>query len=204
MNIFFLDKGLSIWDWLTHTRPYLIADSSSGDVACDSYHKYETDVQLLVYLGVTKYRFSISWPRLLPEGFPHKVSEDGVRYYNSLIDELLKNNIEPVITLHHWDLPHCFQELGGWTNPIIADYMVDFARVAFEKFGDRVKSWLTLNEPFIFSTMGYGLKELAPAMNYGGVAEYLAGHTMLLAHAKVYRMYDAEYRSKQNGKKNII
>lgn len=196
----FSDKGMSIWDWTTHNKSYLIADGTSGDVACDSYHKYKTDVQLLVDLGVSKYRFSLSWPRLLPEGFSNKISEDGLNYYNNLIDELLKHNIEPVVTLHHWDLPYCFQQLGGWTNPIMADYLVDFAKVAFDHFGDRVKMWLTLNEPFIFCTMGYGKEELAPAMNFPGVAEYLAGHTMLLAHAKVYHLYDTKYRKTQRGK----
>ncbi|XP_077295406.1 myrosinase 1-like [Arctopsyche grandis] len=193
------DKGLNIWDWLCHNKSHLIADRSSGDDACDSYNQYKRDVEMLTELGVDYYRFSLSWTRILPTGFTDKISQVGIDYYNNLINELLKNNIQPLVTLHHWDLPHNFQKIGGWANPLIADYFVDFARIAFENFGDRVKMWVTMNEPFIFGTLGHGENQLAPALKLDGIADYLCGHTMLLGHAKVYHLYDSTYRKTQNG-----
>ena len=107
-------KGLSIWDEFSHT-PDRVKNDDTGDVACDHYHRYKEDVQLMKKLGLKGYRFSIAWPRLLPEG-TGKVSEEGIRFYSNLLDELLANGIEPYVTLYHWDLPLTLQEKGGWCN----------------------------------------------------------------------------------------
>lgn len=173
-------------------------DGSSGDVACDSYHLYKRDVEMVAELGVDFYRFSLSWSRLMPDGY--ELSKDGVKYYNDLIDELLKHNIQPVVTLFHWDLPQWLQKLGGWSNSLAIKHFQRYARSAFELFGDRVKMWLTVNEPQVFCLHGYGKGLKAPGLDMQGFAEYLCGHTMLRAHAKVYHMYDQVFKKKQKGK----
>ncbi|XP_075985560.1 myrosinase 1-like [Anticarsia gemmatalis] len=193
------DKGESIWDRLLHTQPSLSADGSNGDVACDSYHLWRRDIEMAVELGVDMYRFSISWPRLLPSGFANYVSEDGKRYYNNLIDGLLEKGIEPVVTLYHWDLPQYLQDLGGWANPLIVDWFADYARVAYTLFGDRIKTWLTLNEPLIICDGGYN-KLWAPYLDDLKVAAFLCNKNVMMAHAKAYRMYDEEFRPLYQGK----
>lgn len=150
---------------------------------------------LLKDIGVNFYRFSISWSRILPQGFVHKINTEGVRFYNELIDELLSNGIEPMITLYHFDLPQKLQEIGGWTNPHLVDYFADYAKIAFEKFGDRVKYWITINE----ACPGYGDENIPPALNLAGVADYMCLRVSLLAHAKAYRLYQNEFKEKQNG-----
>lgn len=185
---------------MTHERSELIADGSNGDVACDSYHKVEEDVALIKDLGVDFYRFSISWSRVLPKGYSYYVNQAGIDYYNQLIDALIEADITPMVTLYHWDLPQVLQDAGGWPNELLADYFADYARVMFENFGDRVKLWLTFNEPFNTCHQGYGNVLKAPALNMTGYADYLCTHTVLKAHAKVYHMYTDEYKPKQNGK----
>lgn len=196
----FSDKGVNIWDHLTHTTN-LIKDGTTGDVACNSYNLHKRDVEMLTELGVNYYRFSLSWSRILPSGFPNKVSEDGLRYYNALIDDLLRVNVTPVVTIYHWDLPNGLQELGGWTNPLMDEYFADYADVVFREFGQKVKVWLTFNEPLVFCQQGYGADGKAPVLNMSGVGEYLCAHTVLKAHAKVYHLYDEVYRLAQNGTK---
>lgn len=196
------NKGENIWDRLTHTRPDVIRDHSTGDVACDSYHKYKVDVQLLKDVGFDFYRFSVSWSRVLPTGESNVVNQDGLNYYNSLINELLANEIQPVVTIYHWDLPQPLQDLGGWMNALIVDYFGDYARVLFQNFGDKVKWWVTINEP-LEVTSGYGSQGYAPYFNYHGTADYLAAHNLIRAHAKAYHIYDKEFRVKQNGKIGI-
>lgn len=193
------DKTESIWDHFTHTKRELIRGGRTGDVACDSYNLYMRDIEMLKELGVDFYRFSISWTRLLPTGFTNYVSQDGLNYYNNLINALIENNIEPVITLYHWDLPQKFQEMGGWTNPLMIQYFEDYARFVFRTFGYRVKVWITFNEPKVFCVLGYGADMLAPAMNYTGIAEYQCVKNVLLAHATVYHMYKREFAQRQQG-----
>ncbi|CAH0695549.1 unnamed protein product [Spodoptera exigua] len=195
-------KGESIWDRLTHAHPEMILDHQNGDVADGSYYKVKEDVALMVELGISFYRFSVSWPRILPNGLSNYVNEDGVRYYKDLIAELHRNNITPVVTMYHWDLPQCLQELGGWTNPIMADYFVDYARVLLDTFGDEVRIWLTFNEPYSFCEDGYGGLD-APAANSSGFEDYMCGHNVLRAHGMVYRMFDNEYREKIGGHMGI-
>ncbi|XP_021923725.1 lactase-phlorizin hydrolase-like [Zootermopsis nevadensis] len=196
-------KGVSIWDTLTHNRPDMVEDGTNGDVASDSYNQYRQDVKALKEMGVDFYRFSISWARILPEGRDNKVNQAGIDYYNNLIDELIANGIEPMITMYHWDLPQALQDLGGWANLLLAEYFEDYARVLFTYFGDRVKVWVTINEPLIVM-QGYATSRgFAPAINATGIGDYLAAHTTILAHARAYHLYDEVFRSRQGGKISI-
>ncbi|XP_021923692.1 myrosinase 1-like [Zootermopsis nevadensis] len=197
-------KGESIWDKLTHDHPESIKDETNGDVACNSYHLYEEDVRLLKDLGVHFYRFSISWPRILPTGHVNLVNQAGIDYYNKLIDELIANGIEPMVTMYHWDLPQPLQNLGGWTNPLIANYFEDYSRVLYTNFGDRVKWWNTINEPKSV-VLGYSIPiGFAPNVVTYGHGEYQVIHTILLSHARAYRVYEREFKETQKGKVSIV
>ncbi|OWR52173.1 seminal fluid protein CSSFP031 [Danaus plexippus plexippus] len=193
-------KSENIWDHLTHTDPCKVLDCSNGDVADNSYFLYKRDVEMMRELGLDTYRFSISWTRILPTGFPDYINKAGVAYYNNLIDEMLKYNIQPIVTLYHWDLPQKIQEMGGWTNSEIVNWFGDYARVIFNFFGDRVKYFITINEPHQICLFGYGEDILAPALNIQGIADYLCMKNVLLGHARAYHIYDKEFRVKQNGK----
>uniref|UniRef100_A0A1B6D5W8 beta-glucosidase n=2 Tax=Clastoptera arizonana TaxID=38151 RepID=A0A1B6D5W8_9HEMI len=195
-------KGENIWDRLVHTKPETVVDKDTGDVACDSYHKYKEDVQLIKYIGFDFYRFSISWSRVLPTGEDNVINQDGISYYNNLINELLENGIQPLVTLYHWDLPQPLQDLGGWLNPLMAEYFECYARVIFSHFGDRVKWWITINEPSEIIS-GYSNAGYAPYLDLHGTGDYLAAHTLIRAHAKAYHLYDKEFRKSQNGKVSI-
>jgi len=139
-------RGVSIWDSYSKEKGKIV-DGSNGDVACDHYNRMEEDVQLIKSLGLKAYRFSIAWPRIFPNGKGEEPNIEGIDFYNRLIDELLKNGIEPWVTLYHWDLPQSLQdEYGGWQSPNIIDDFGRYASVCFEAFGDRVKNWITLNE----------------------------------------------------------
>ncbi|KAJ8710354.1 hypothetical protein PYW07_009720 [Mythimna separata] len=196
------DKGESKWDRLTHRYPEIISDRSNGDVACNSYYLWERDIEMAAELGLQFYRFSISWPRLLPTGFANNVSEDGKNYYNNLIDGLLEKGIEPVVTIYHWDMPQMFQDLGGWANPKISDWFAEYARIVFSLYGDRVKNWITINEPLVDCDWYYGWGILAPKREYF-LGPYICNKNLLLAHAKAYHVYDQEFRCKYNGKISI-
>lgn len=194
----FSDKSLSLWDVFCQ-QPNAVQDHTTGNDACKSYQFYKRDIEMIKYLGVDFYRFSISWPRLFPNGFTNKISEDGKRYYNNLIDELLKNGIEPVVTMYHWDLPQSFQDLGGWANPLIVDWFEDYARGLYTLFGDRVKTWITINEPKQIAIYGYGQRRFAPALNSMGIGDYLAVKHILLAHATAWHVYVKEFKERQKG-----
>lgn len=187
----FLGKGENIWDRFTHTHPERIADYSTGDRACNSYHQFKEDVQLLKYLNVSHYRLSLSWSRILPTGRANHVNPEGQQYYTRLFQELLNNGIEPVVTLYHWDLPQPLQDLGGWANPVMADYFEEYAHVVFNTFGNYVKTWITFNEPKLICVYGYGDIKMAPGVNASGIGDYLCGNTILLAHAKAYHLYSS-------------
>ncbi|XP_014242467.1 myrosinase 1 [Cimex lectularius] len=194
-------KGESIWDRIVHTNPGYINDTTNADVACDMYHLYKTDVKLIKEIGFDFYRFSISWPRILPTG-EGKPNPKGIRFYNGLIDELLTNGIQPMVTMYHWDLPQALEEKGGWLCPEIADHFEAYAKILFENFGDRVKWWITINEPSMVA-MGYGDVLFAPASNLPGIGDYIAGHNALRAHAQAYHLYNKEFRAAQKGKVSI-
>jgi len=141
-------RGLSIWDEFSHT-PGKIRNNDTGDVACDHYHRYKEDVQLMKQLGLKTYRFSISWPRILPEG-TGKVNEAGIQFYSDLVDELLANGIQPYATLYHWDLPLCLQEKGGWCNRESIRWFTEYTALVADRLGDRVKHFFTFNEISVF------------------------------------------------------
>ncbi|XP_018573206.1 myrosinase 1 [Anoplophora glabripennis] len=196
-------KGENIWDHLTHTQPDLVDGKANGDIACDSYHKYKEDVALLKDLGANHYRFSLSWSRILPNGTPDKLNVAGVNYYKNLIQELKNNDIIPLVTIYHWDLPQVLQEQGGWTDDFIVEAFADYARVCFELFGDDVKYWLTFNEPKQTCLQGYGDGSMAPAIKESGVMDYKCTHNVIRSHAKAWHIYDQEFRSTQNGRISI-
>lgn len=149
-------RGPSIWD--VYSAKGLVRNHDSGDVACDHYHRYREDVALMRSLGVQAYRFSVSWPRLLPDG-RGQVNEPGVAFYDRLIDELLAARIEPWLCLYHWDLPQALEDAGGWGNRDSATWFADYARLVATRFGDRIKRFATFNEPSIFSLFGRSLGE---------------------------------------------
>ncbi|KAK6640646.1 hypothetical protein RUM44_012343 [Polyplax serrata] len=196
-------KGENVWDRFVHTKPTRVAGNATGDVACDSYHLYKEDVHMLKELNSNVYRFSLSWSRILPRGDSSYINSPGVDYYKKLINSLLANNIQPVVTLSHWDLPQPLQDLGGWTNPLLVTYFEDYAKVAFEEFGNSVKWWITFNEPLETCTTTYGGDEGAPDLNMPGIADYLCTHTILKSHARAYHLYNDNYRKQQKGKVGI-
>jgi len=194
-------KGPSVWDAFC-LIPGKIANGESGQVACDHYHRYKEDVQLLKNLGIKVYRFSISWSRLMPQG-RGEVNEQGVKFYSDLIDELLVNGIEPWVSLNHFDLPLALElELDGWLSPELPSLFENYAMLCFERFGDRVKNWITFNEAWVVAMLGYGLGMFAPGKK-SNVLPYIAGHHLLLAHGRAYRAYDTIYRPVQKGKIGI-
>ena len=179
-------KGESIWDRFVHT-PYNVVGGATGDVACDHYHRMPEDVALMASLGLKAYRFSLSWPRILPEG-QGAINEKGLDFYDRLVDQLLRFDIRPVATLYHWDLPQALQEAGGWPHRDSADWFVDYARVVFDRLGDRVDLWITHNEPWVVAFIGYGNGVHAPGIcDY--TQAYQAAHHLLLSHGKAVQIF---------------
>lgn len=174
-------KGLSIWDAYAHT-PGKTLNGDNGDVACDQYHRYEEDIALMKEMGVDAYRFSFSWPRIIPDG-SGEINQAGIDYYNRLINCLLKNGITPWVTLYHWDLPLALQMTDdGWLNRKTSKAFARYAGVCFNNFGDRVKNWITLNEPWCSSVLGHGLGVFAPGRKSPD-EPYIAAHNLLIGHA---------------------
>uniref|UniRef100_A0A667Z0E5 Lactase n=1 Tax=Myripristis murdjan TaxID=586833 RepID=A0A667Z0E5_9TELE len=188
-------KGLSIWDKFAHT-PLRVGNNDNGDIACDSYNKIDKDVEVLKKLKVNSYRFSISWTRVLPDGTNNHINEAGLNYYHRLLDALEAASIQPQVTLYHWDLPLALQKVGGWENETIVQRFRDYADVIFSRLGDRVKFWITLNEPYIVANLGYGYGTFAP-----GIVgkQYIAAHNLIKAHAEAWHLYNDKYRAKQGG-----
>ncbi len=172
-------KGESIWDRFSHT-PGKIENGDTGDVAADHYHRWQSDIQLMADLGLKAYRFSVAWPRVVPQGHG-KVEPRGLDFYSRLVDGLLAAGIEPWVTLYHWDLPQVLQDRGGWPARDTAKAFAEYAEVVVRGLGDRVKHWMTLNEPWVSAVLGYHLGFHAPG--HHDMAEAAAAtHHLLLGH----------------------
>jgi len=179
-------RGESIWDRFSKT-PGKVLKGHTGDVACDHYHRYKEDIALIKDLGVDSYRFSLAWPRIIPEG-SGAVNQKGIDFYKRLIDELLDQGISPAVTVYHWDLPQVLEDKGGWLNRDTAKHLRDFAAVAFEEFNYGVDKWITLNEPWCSAYLGYGSGEQAPGKK-DFAANINASHHLLLAHGLALEAY---------------
>ncbi len=172
-------KGESIWDRFSHT-PGKIENGDTGDVAADHYHRWQADISLMAELGLKAFRFSVAWPRILPQGYG-KVEPRGLDFYNRLVDGLLAEGIEPWVTLYHWDLPQALQDRGGWPARDTAKAFADYAEVVARSLGDRVKHWMTLNEPWVAAVVGHYHGIHAPG-HQDLVEATRATHHLLLGH----------------------
>ncbi len=177
-------RGPSVWDTFC-AEPGRIRDGQSGAVACDHYHRYRNDVALMAGLGIGAYRFSVSWPRVQPEG-TGAVNGKGLDFYDRLVDALVEHGIAPALTLFHWDLPQALEDDGGWLNRDTAARFADYAGIVADRLGDRIGLWITLNEPFVHMTLGYALGTHAPGralmLDALPVAHHLLlGHGLALA-----------------------
>ena len=179
-------KGESVWDRFSH-QPYRILNGDTGDIACDHYHHLDEDIALMKNLGVKSYRFSISWPRILPNGIG-KVEQRGLDFYHHLVDQLLEAGITPMATLNHWNYPQALEDQGGWPNRDSVAWFTEYAQVVFENFGDRVSYWATHNEPLVIALLGYAFGSFPP-----GIASFpqafQATHHLLLSHGKAVQLY---------------
>ena len=172
-------RGQSIWDTFCKV-PGKVANFDNGDIACDHYHRFKEDLDLMKWMGVKAYRFSVAWPRVIPDGVG-RVNEMGLDFYDRLIDSLLEREIAPWLTMYHWDLPEALQIRGGWNNREVVEWFGEYAEVLTSRFGDRVKNWMTLNEPLCIAWLGHlygdmapGIKDLQTALN--------VSHNLLMSH----------------------
>ncbi|MCM3786309.1 GH1 family beta-glucosidase [Neobacillus mesonae] len=179
-------RGPSIWDTFAKT-PGKVFNGDNGDIACDSYHRFEEDIELMKQLGIKTYRFSVSWTRILPDG-DGEINQAGLDFYHRFVDKLLENDIEPFCTLYHWDLPQTLQDVGGWESQRTIEAFVKYSDIMFREFNGKVKSWLTFNEPwciaFLSNLLGAhapGNRDLQTALN--------VGHGLLLAHGKSVKKF---------------
>ena len=172
-------RGVSIWDTFSHS-PGKVTHGDTGDIACDQYHRLEDDLDLMSSLGIKAYRFSVAWPRIQPEG-SGRPNQKGLDYYRRLVDGLKEREIEPMLTLYHWDLPQALEDLGGWTSRETSERFAEYARVVYEEFADSVAYWITLNEPWVSAWLGYGAGVHAPGIKDTGKA-LAATHHLLLGH----------------------
>lgn len=184
-------KGLNIWDEFCHEQGCQhVKNRDTGDTACDVYHRYKEDVALMKAHNIQAYRFSVSWARVIPDG-DGEVNEKGLRFYDSLIDELLASGIEPMITLYHWDLPSALQDKGGWLNRDIIAAFGRYAGILASRFKGKVKKYMTLNEPQCAAFLGYGSGEHAPGLKMSDEKVAQVFHIMCLAHSEAYRAIKA-------------
>ncbi|MGW4465425.1 GH1 family beta-glucosidase [Micromonospora sp. NPDC004704] len=174
----------SIWDTFSHT-PGLTKQGHTGDVACDHFHRFRDDIKLMAEMGLKSYRFSLSWTRIQPGGVG-PVNPEGVDFYQRLVDDLLEHDIEPWVTLYHWDLPQPLQDAGGWPLRDTAERFADYAVLAHHALGDRVRYWTTLNEPWCSAFLGYGSGAHAPGLS-DPEAAVQAGHHLMLGHGLAVR-----------------
>lgn len=172
-------RGESIWDRFCKL-PGRVLHGDNGDTACDHYHRFREDIQLMKQLGLKAYRFSIAWPRILPNG-SGEINHKGIDFYSALVDELLANGIQPAATLYHWDLPQKLQDIGGWANPEMPRYFADYARILFQAFDGRITQYITLNEPWCSAFLGYYTGEHAPGITDFSTA-LAASYNLMKAH----------------------
>ncbi|CAH9141773.1 unnamed protein product [Cuscuta epithymum] len=208
-------KSLNTWDVYSH-KPGTICDGSTADVSVDQYHLYQGDAELLASLGINAHKISISWSRVLPRGRHGNINWDGINYYKNLIDALLLNGVEPFVTLNHYDLPQEFEDrFKGWQGSEIKEEFEHLADVCFKNLGDRVKYWVTFNEPNVLARMGYLYGQWPPnrctiAAKEEGCTEivpekeiFIVGHNMILSHASAVNIYRKNYQEKQGGQIGI-
>jgi len=179
-------KGLNIWDYYCQGNPK-VAHMENGNVACDHYHRWKEDVANMKKMGIKAYRFSISWARVIPNGIG-EVNEKGIQFYSNLIDELIANDIEPLVTMFHWDYPMELHKMGGWLNPQSSDWFAEYAQLLVDRFSDRVKYWITLNEPQVFIGMGYKVGKFAPFTPLTNNELCIMSHNVLLSHGKAVKI----------------
>ncbi|CAN1856462.1 Beta-glucosidase 44 [Linum perenne] len=203
-------RGPSIWDYFIQQKPGRVSNNATGDVAVDQYHRYKEDVDIMVKMNFDAYRFSISWSRIFPNG-TGKVNEKGVAYYNRLIDYMLEKGITPYANLYHYDMPLALEKryMGLLNRQVVKDY-ADYAEFCFRTFGDRVKNWMTFNEPRVTAALGYDNGIFAPgrcSKSYGNCTEgnsgtepYIVAHNLILAHAEAVQRYREKYQAEQKGK----
>lgn len=210
-------RGASAWDHFIHKYPGAIPDRSNMNVAIDSYHRYKEDVMALKELGIKHYRFSISWTRILPKGSSREgINQEGINHYNNLIDDLIKNGITPVVTILHFDPPQALdQKYGGFLSRSFVEDFKDYAEICFRTFGDRVKHWITINEPLIISQFGYDigitppgrcskhLRGCSSGVGNSATEPYIVTHNILLAHAVAVRLYRNTFQATQGGEIGI-
>lgn len=184
-------KGPSIWDDFCHEwNGRHIKNDDTGNIACDTYHRFREDIALMKAHSIKAYRFSISWTRIIPDG-DGEVNELGLKYYDELVDELLRSGIEPMVTLYHWDLPSALQAKGGWQNREIADVFGRYARIIAQRFKGRVHKYMTINEPLCVCNNGYGIGVFAPGYKVGEDALVRIYHHICLAHSEAQRQIKA-------------
>lgn len=188
-------KGLNIWDIYVREKGK-IYNGHTGDIACDHYHRFREDVALMKEIGLQAYRFSINWARILPDGIG-AVNQEGIRFYKELIEELKKNEIEPYITLYHWELPYELYKKGGFMNPEFVEWFGYYAKVVTENFSDQVKYFFTFNEPQCFIGLGFLNGEHAPGLKVPVKDTFLMAHHVLMAHGRAVQML------RQYAKQNI-
>jgi beta-glucosidase len=177
-------RAPSIWDTFAHT-PGAIVDGTTGDIACDHYRRYREDVDLMADLGIGYYRFSLAWPRLQPRG-RGTLNAAGVDFYERLVETLLERDIEPWVTLYHWDLPQALQDAGGWPERSTAQRFAEYASAVYERLADRVRYWTTFNEPWVAAFAGYASGMHAPGIRDAGAA-LRSAHHMMLGHGLALR-----------------
>ncbi|XP_034546370.1 beta-klotho [Notolabrus celidotus] len=199
-------KGASIWDHFTHSTAGSDLATETANVASDSYTRWEKDVEALEYLGVRSYSFSLSWPRLFPDGdAKNQPNIEAVEHYSRLIEKLLEKKIEPIVTLHHWDLPQVLQErYGGWRNDTLVDLFKEYAAFCFHTFGSRVKFWITMHNPYLVAVQGYGTGGHAPGETGGPAGSLIVAHNLIRAHARAWHTYNTHFRPAQKGQVSIV
>lgn len=175
-------KGLNIWDAYCQSEGK-IAHSENGNIACDHYHHFREDIKMMREMGVKNYRFSISWTRIFPDG-TGKINPNGMQFYNSLVDELIANGIEPLVTLFHWDYPYALHKKGGWLNDESSEWFAEYTKAVVDELSDRVRYWMTINEPQVFIGCGYDIGKFAPFERHSAKDLAQMSHNVLLSHGK--------------------